>query len=75
MNKILAESPSQRQRADSPGVRIPPPLVFTGVTWALIVLPLALVYSQITIIREERYLERAFGAAYADYKARVRRWI
>lgn len=164
MNKMLAESQSQRQRADSPGVRISPPLVFialfligwliqsrfpllflsnplalilgiafvcgyavlaiasistmirrggtlntngpsqaivtsgvyritrnpmylslvllhvgvvclTGVTWALIVLPLALVYSQITIIREEHYLERAFGAAYADYKARVHRWI
>jgi protein-S-isoprenylcysteine O-methyltransferase Ste14 len=27
------------------------------------------------ILREEAYLERLFGAAYADYKARVRRWI
>lgn len=25
--------------------------------------------------REERMLERAFGAAYVDYKSRVRRWI
>ena len=164
MDKMLAESPSTPQRADSPGVRIPPPLVFialfligwliqsrfplpflsnplalilgivfvggyvvlaiasiptmirrggtlntngpsqavvtsdiyritrnpmylslvllhvgivclTGITWALILLPIALVYSQITIIREERYLERAFGTAYADYKTRVRRWI
>ena len=27
------------------------------------------------ILREEAYLERRFGAAYTDYKARVRRWI
>lgn len=27
------------------------------------------------ILREEAYLERKFGAAYTDYKARVRRWI
>jgi protein-S-isoprenylcysteine O-methyltransferase Ste14 len=27
------------------------------------------------ILREEAYLERLFGATYADYKARVRRWI
>jgi protein-S-isoprenylcysteine O-methyltransferase Ste14 len=27
------------------------------------------------IAREERYLERKFGAAYAEYRARVRRWL
>lgn len=27
------------------------------------------------IPREERYLERRFGASYLDYKRRVRRWI
>mgnify|MGYP003637185797 CR=1 FL=1 len=27
------------------------------------------------ILREEAYLERLFGATYADYRARVRRWI
>lgn len=27
------------------------------------------------IVREERYLERKFGSAYTDYRARVRRWI
>jgi protein-S-isoprenylcysteine O-methyltransferase Ste14 len=27
------------------------------------------------VAREEAYLERKFGAAYLDYKARVRRWI
>jgi protein-S-isoprenylcysteine O-methyltransferase Ste14 len=50
-------------------------MCLTSMTWALIVLPVALVYSQITILREERYLTRAFGAAYTSYQARVRRWI
>ena len=27
------------------------------------------------IAREERYLERKFGAQYLTYKARVRRWL
>jgi protein-S-isoprenylcysteine O-methyltransferase Ste14 len=27
------------------------------------------------IAREESYLERKFGSAYLDYKARVRRWL
>lgn len=47
----------------------------TAVTWAMILFPLAVAFSQVLIMREERYLGRAFGAAYADYKARVRRWI
>jgi protein-S-isoprenylcysteine O-methyltransferase Ste14 len=27
------------------------------------------------IPREERYLERAFGESYLDYRRRVRRWL
>jgi protein-S-isoprenylcysteine O-methyltransferase Ste14 len=27
------------------------------------------------VAREERYLERKFGARYTDYKRRVGRWI
>ena len=27
------------------------------------------------VAREEAYLERRFGYAYRDYKARVRRWL
>ena len=34
-----------------------------------------LVISGVVIPREERYMERKFGAAYLDYKSRVRRWI
>mgnify|MGYP000432229331 CR=1 FL=1 len=33
------------------------------------------VISRYAIRREEHYLERRFGAAYLDYKQRVRRWI
>jgi protein-S-isoprenylcysteine O-methyltransferase Ste14 len=31
--------------------------------------------SLVVIAREERYLERKFGATYLDYKASVRRWL
>jgi len=44
--------------------------------WSLIlVLPLALVIRYGVVAREEAYLERRFGDAYRDYKARVRRWL
>jgi protein-S-isoprenylcysteine O-methyltransferase Ste14 len=29
----------------------------------------------VVIPREEKYLERKFGAQYLDYKASVRRWL
>jgi len=38
-------------------------------------LGLVLVLHYGVILREERYLERKFGAAYISYKARVRRWL
>lgn len=44
--------------------------------WILIlVLPLAMVVRYAVVAREEAYLERRFGDAYRDYKARVRRWL
>jgi protein-S-isoprenylcysteine O-methyltransferase Ste14 len=44
--------------------------------WVLVLLvPTLLVMHHGVIVREERYLERKFGAVYTDYKARVRRWI
>ena len=44
--------------------------------WALLLLPLVLLLIQRDQIeREERYLERAFGEEYLQYKARVRRWL
>ncbi len=42
-------------------------LLFSGLT--------AFALQQLAIEPEERYLERKFGSAYLDYKARVRRWI
>lgn len=47
-----------------------------GVIWALALLPAVLVIvDRFVIGREEPYLERRFGQAYRDYKARVRRWL
>src|SRR5918993_1941134 len=43
-------------------------------TWILLLTPLIVIILRYAVIgREERYLERRFGDAYRDYKARVRR--
>ena len=50
--------------------------VAAGSLWAIgLVVPLLWVINIGVIAREERYLERKFGDAYRDYKARVRRWV
>lgn len=47
-----------------------------GSPWILIfTLPLAITIRHGVVAREEAYLERRFGDAYRDYKARVRRWL
>ena len=44
--------------------------------WVLILgLPLLIILRYGVVAREEAYLERRFGDAYRDYKARVRRWL
>ena len=44
--------------------------------WVLILaLPLFIILRYRVVAREETYLERRFGDAYRDYKARVRRWL
>jgi protein-S-isoprenylcysteine O-methyltransferase Ste14 len=44
--------------------------------WTIILtLPLAITIRYGVVAREESYLERRFGEAYRDYKARVRRWL
>jgi protein-S-isoprenylcysteine O-methyltransferase Ste14 len=44
--------------------------------WILMLaLPLAITLRLGVVAREEAYLERRFGDAYRDYKARVRRWL
>jgi protein-S-isoprenylcysteine O-methyltransferase Ste14 len=57
-------------------------LVYGGVglaahsPWTLVLtLPLAITIRYGVAAREEAYLERRFGDAYRDYKARVRRWL
>ena len=44
--------------------------------WPVLLLPvLVLVVDRMVIAREERYLATAFPAEYAEYRARVRRWL
>jgi protein-S-isoprenylcysteine O-methyltransferase Ste14 len=43
---------------------------------SLILLPMVLlVIRRAAIVHEEAFLERRFGSAYTDYKAKVRRWL
>ena len=50
-------------------------LIFAA-SWALLLLVPSLVALEIAVIRrEEAYLERRFGEAYRQYRARVRRWL
>jgi protein-S-isoprenylcysteine O-methyltransferase Ste14 len=44
--------------------------------WILVLaLPLVIILRYVVVAREEAYLERRFGDAFRDYKARVRRWL
>ena len=44
--------------------------------WPVVLLPLVLaVIDRVVIAREERYLARTFPHDYAEYRARVRRWL
>jgi protein-S-isoprenylcysteine O-methyltransferase Ste14 len=44
-----------------------------GTAWPLLLLPAVLAATQVAVLREERSLERRFGAAYRTYKTSVRR--
>jgi protein-S-isoprenylcysteine O-methyltransferase Ste14 len=57
-------------------------LIYLGLTfqfgnwWTLILLPLLIAtVNYLIILPEERYLTRAFGDDYINYKKKVRRWI
>jgi protein-S-isoprenylcysteine O-methyltransferase Ste14 len=43
--------------------------------WPLLLLPVVLVVTQVVVVREERFLERRFGAEYRSYKTSVRRYL
>ncbi len=50
--------------------------VLTARAWPLVVLPIPLcVIDRVVIPFEERRMHEVFGAAYADYCRRVRRWL
>jgi protein-S-isoprenylcysteine O-methyltransferase Ste14 len=50
--------------------------VLSGALWPFATLvPTLILVDRGVIAREERYLERKFGAEYLRYKAKVRRWL
>lgn len=50
--------------------------VFKGNWWTFILIPLMIIIVQQYIIRrEEKYLQRQFGATYTAYQRKVRRWL
>lgn len=47
-----------------------------GNWWTFILIPLVIyIINRFVIINEEKYLERAFGQDYLNYKMKVRRWL
>lgn len=50
-------------------------LVANIVWWLLLTLPMFFALKYLLVIPEERYLLRRFGAEYAAYMTRVRRWL
>ena len=47
-----------------------------GSWWPVLLAPLViLALTRLVIGPEERYLAERFGASYAGYRARVRRWL
>ena len=50
--------------------------LLAGSLWAIVLLPVAWALLQWgAVLPEERYLAAKFGAAYDDYRSRVRRWL
>ena len=50
--------------------------VWANTLWPLLFLPLVLVAMHYgVILREEAYMASTFGAAYEEYRTRVRRWV
>jgi protein-S-isoprenylcysteine O-methyltransferase Ste14 len=49
--------------------------VLNSIWPVLMAVPVLLVLRNAVILQEEAYLERKFGEAYTEYKARVRRWL
>lgn len=50
--------------------------LYAGGWWHILLLPVLMkVMEMVVIEKEEKYLERAFGQQYLDYKRRVHRWL
>ena len=51
-------------------------MLIVNTLWPLVLLPVVIVLLvRLVIQREESHLAESFGAEYADYRARVHRWL
>ena len=79
VSKLIQDGPFRYTRNP---IYLSDAMIYAGIAmlrnslWAIVLLPLGMFVIQREVMeREERYLERAFGEEYLDYKRRVRRWI
>ena len=50
-------------------------VILTSMWVLLLVVPVVMILQHGVVLKEEAYLERQFGEAYAKYKTRVPRWL
>lgn len=77
-NQIVARGPYSRSRNP---MYVAWSLMYVGIAgvvntvWPLVALPAVFLFTHIAVVREERRLERRFGAEFQGYKSQVHRYF
>ncbi|MBA3728036.1 MAG: isoprenylcysteine carboxylmethyltransferase family protein [Actinobacteria bacterium] len=77
-NQIVARGPYARSRNPmyvAWSIMYVGAALIVNAAWPLVALPAVLLFMHIAVVREERHLERRFGAEFEGYLAQVRRYI